>query len=616
MKKYSTLAAIFLLLAGAVIPVLAQDEPALVETFSEPALPGWDYTSGVTAANGRLQISAPGIALYDDEWAGDLTFSVWARRSGAGAVVVSYHASRLDAYLVAIYGDRVTLARERGGVEAVEAPFAVPDGAWFQLGVAAAGETHTVLVDGNALLTLTDPGGDLAGGIGFEATGEAAGEFDDLIVMHAALTAGAQPLPTAAPASPERPAAEPAALPGECTRYLAAGGSDDGDGSQAQPWHTFEHANTVAQPGDVICAAAGDYTDQGMIHLTTSGSDGAPITYTTYDGGAALYELVIDFDVSHLRLHGFTVQGYEVWGVTISGGNEDIALSGLDVGGGEAGVRITYQDNTPVDGVTLADSVIHDTVYSGVDCTPGPCNNMVFRGLEIYGAGLGEASYAADGLSVEKGAYILVEDCYIHDNSGDGIDLNSRDDGTMPGIVVRGNRVFNSRTNGIKLWNGGEASYNVVWNTGDTLLVLEPGDYTIANNTFASMNGYSYLAVLGGYEETAPATIRLHNNIFYNDNPAMGATLIYFAPDVTLEADYNLYYNPYRENDVICRVSAAGEECFSKEQINDGTWSAATGQDEHSLYADPVFTDAANGDFHLTAASPLGDAGAYPYGGD
>jgi hypothetical protein len=91
----------------------------------------------------------------------------------------------------------------------------------------------------------------------------------------------------------------------------------------------------------------------------------------------------------------------------------------------------------------------------------------------------------------------------------------------------------------------------------------------------------------------------------------MGGTLIYLSPDVQLKADHNLYYNPYREEDVICADFL--DACFNKDQINNGTWFAESGQDENGLYADPLFVDAANGDFHLSENSPAVDAGNDKY---
>lgn len=594
--------AVFLFLTGA---AFAQGMPVLVETFDDPALPNWEYSGEVSAEQGRLRIAGPGIALHNSEWSGDLSFSVWVRRPGESTVIIGYHANRLDAYLIRLESDRVALSRERGS--SVETAFEIPAGEWFQVSASVEGELHTVAIDGEPILSLTDSGDGQAGSIGLEAQ-NAVAEFDDLIVRSAGTDTAARPTPPPGASASSAP-------PGECTYHLTPEGDDEGDGTEAQPWRTFARADAAVQPGDVICVAAGDYTGQETIYLTSSGASGAPITYTAYNGDVTLHELEIDFGVSHLRLHGFTVTDYANWGVTISGNNDDIALSGMRVGGGETGIRITYEDGTPVSNITIADSVIHGAIYTSVDCTPGPCNNMRFTGLEIYGNDQDDLSYGSDGIAVETGANILVEGCYIHDNSGDGIDLNSRDSGPVPGIKVHGNRVFRNKGNGIKLWNGGEITHNIVWEGGENLLVTEPGTYTIANNTFASMNRHGYLVLLGGYDTVEPSTIRLYNNIFFNDNPDMGGTLVYLAEGVTLEADYNIYYNPYRENEVVCATfltPAGTETCFDKGDFNAGAWTDQTGQGEHSLYADPMFVDAANGDFRLTGDGPYDDTGAQP----
>jgi polygalacturonase len=111
----------------------------------------------------------------------------------------------------------------------------------------------------------------------------------------------------------------------------------------------------------------------------------------------------------------------------------------------------------PVSDVIVENSLIENSIYTAVDCTPGPCDRMTFRHLEIRGAGRGgEGNWGADGLAIERGRDILVEDCYVHDNSGDGIDLNSRDIiGQGSGILVRRNEVVRNQMNGIKLGAGG-----------------------------------------------------------------------------------------------------------------------------------------------------------------
>ncbi len=65
-------------------------------------------------------------------------------------------------------------------------------------------------------------------------------------------------------------------------------------------------------------------------------------------------------------------------------------------------VRLTVGDSGgapeggPVSHITLENCVIQGPMYAGVDGTPGPCNYLTFRRVEVSGAGQGgEESYAA-----------------------------------------------------------------------------------------------------------------------------------------------------------------------------------------------------------------------------
>lgn len=379
----------------------------------------------------------------------------------------------------------------------------------------------------------------------------------------------------------------------DCTQTVAPGG--------------LQAALDGAAPNDVICAEPGDYRAEGELRFTVSGELLDPITVRATGPDTIVEGMVIEEGVSDLRIDGFVVEGYAIWGVTVAGGNQNVYLSGLAISGGESGIHLAHTGQ-PVQFIGVLNTLVQDVLYTAIDCTPGPCHHMTFREVEVTNAGRGNTSYGADALAVEQGSYITVENCYFHDNSGDGIDLNSRDDGPVPGIVVYGNRVVNHQLNGIKLWNGGTVINNLVWNASGAL-VTEPGTYLIAYNTFANNLEHGYLGILGGYGTAAPASVRLANNIFYNDNPAMGGTLLYVAAGVELEADHNLYYNPYREEDVICLESGFEEACAGHAAINDGSWTAETGLGAGSLYADPLFVDAAQGMFWPGAGSPALDVG-------
>jgi protein-S-isoprenylcysteine O-methyltransferase Ste14 len=276
--------------------------------------------------------------------------------------------------------------------------------------------------------------------------------------------------PSAAAVVAAQTTMEPAVESLVCTRYVAPDGRDDAPGTEGQPWATFQHAADSAQPGDMLCFRGGVYLVE-VTHLTRSGAPEAPVTFIAHpgetpvlDGQAKATELLIlDQHTSHVRISGFTLRNFTIWGMALTGENRYVQLDHLAIEGGEAGIRYTYGESAespplegPVEHITLEDSIIHGSQYSALDCTPGPCNDLVIRRVEIYNTGvIGSSFYGSDGLEIARGYPLLVEECIIHDNSGDGIDLNSRDrQGNASGVIVRRNYVMRNRLNGIKLGPG------------------------------------------------------------------------------------------------------------------------------------------------------------------
>jgi hypothetical protein len=441
-------------------------------------------------------------------------------------------------------------------------------------------------------------------------------------------TAG--PEVTAGPTSTSTAEATPTQV--ACTHHVAPSGSDDNPGTAEAPWHTIQHAADTAQPGDTVCVASGDYSAEGELFFSNSGSADAPITFTAAPGETATVQaLTLSPGASYLRLLSFAVRGFPVWGVTLGGDNHHILLSHLTVSGGEAGFRLTEGDsgenpvNGPVSDVTIEDSVIHDSMYTAVDCTPGPCDQTVFRRLEIYGSGL-EAGFGGDGLALERGQDVVVEDCYIHDNGGDGIDLNSRDfAGNVTGIVVRRNTVARNHLQGIKLWSGGRMENNIVWGQGiePVALGMHPGTYEVINNTIAynmydtdySERDYGLVASYPNGDTGISAVIQLTlvNNIFaFNTSPEIGdgPTGIYLGEGVQLTENHNLYWS--REDGEIEAEFVTGRDpFFARAEIADGTWTSVTGQGQGDVTADPLLVSGwPEVDLHLQANSPAADAGS------
>jgi hypothetical protein len=278
-----------------------------------------------------------------------------------------------------------------------------------------------------------------------------------------------------------------------------------------------------------------------------------------------------------------------------------------------------------VEYITLEDSVIHDSEYSAVDCTPGPCNNMVVRRVEIYDTGRsGEDFYGSDGLEFARGYPVLVEDCYVHDNSGDGIDLNSRDrEGNATGVVVRRNRVVRNHLNGIKLWAGGRMENNVIWGQGNSAVWVGtwPSTVEVVNNTIAyNMWDTSYSernwSLVAGYPEemeSPPVNLTLVNNVFAFNADAIegGATGIYLGPGVILEREENNLYWSREDGEITADFVSGRDADFIRAEIADGTWDSYSGQGNGDLTSDPLFVAGwPEADLRLQAGSPALDAGA------
>jgi hypothetical protein len=425
--------------------------------------------------------------------------------------------------------------------------------------------------------------------------------------------------------------------PVDCTYYVALDGSDDAPGSEAQPWSTFQYAAEMALPGDSVCFRGGVYPTEET-RLTRSGTAEAFITFIAYpgespilDGGGSAGELLIlTQGTSYVRISGFTLRSFTIWGMELSGENRYVQLDHLEVEGGEAAIRFTYAESAesppaegPVEHITLEDSIIHGSLYSAVDCTPGPCNHMVIRRLEIYNTGMeGEDFYGSDGLEFARGYPVLVEDCYVHDNGGDGIDLNSRDrEGNATGVIVRRNRVIRNHLNGIKLWAGGRIENNVVWGQGNSGVwsgtfpsTLEVFNNTIAYNMWDRTSERNWSLVVGYPEEmeSPPVNLTLVNNIFaFNADPLEGgSTGIYLGPGVNLVREqHNLYYS--RDDGEITAEFVGGRDPdFTRAEIADGTWAQFSGQGQNELTSDPHFASGwPEVDLYLQAISPVVNAG-------
>lgn len=387
--------------------------------------------------------------------------------------------------------------------------------------------------------------------------------------------------------------------------------SDSNDGFFETPWLTVQHGLEQVTAGDTLYIREGIYNE--YLTISQSGSPEAPITLCGYpdeevilDGNGLEWRYGIDvggsdyWTIQNLKVRDYIREGLRGNGFVSWGGSEGITLRSLEFS--LVGTPVKFHEGGKH--ILIEDIDAFNYTSGAFDCGPaGPCDGLTIRRFRASGPGEGNDT-AVDGFAVEEGKNVLIEDCISENHPGDGFDFKS-DSTILRRVIAR-----NNTRNNIKLWGVGSRLENSLsHDCGLTNLVLaEGGSYQIINCTIANRTSYGYL-MTAGFDEALETPIQITNTIFYNSHPEMGGTLVYFGGGVILNADHNMYYNPFRETDVICAEFM--NQCYNKEDITGDTWFNTSGCGEHSQYADPVFVNSSTCDFHLQPTSPAVDTGQF-----
>lgn len=243
---------------------------------------------------------------------------------------------------------------------------------------------------------------------------------------------------------------------------------------------------------------------------------------------------------------------------------------------------------------------IHDGYYTGISAgwewgyQPGISRDNVIAFNHIYNIGKGLLSDmgAIYTLGVSPGTVIrnnLIHDVDAHSYGGWGI---YNDEGSS-GILVENNIVYNTKF----------AAYNIHY----------AKEITVRNNIFA----------FGKLQQLNRTRIEPHQSVYFENN------IIYWKEGILLDGNwdtlsYNYYTNPNLPNHGATRMThtftmdynifynpllPADSVRFYKQSWQD--WQK-NGNDMHSLYTDPMFTDAAHFDFSLKEHSPAFRLGFNP----
>ncbi len=439
------------------------------------------------------------------------------------------------------------------------------------------------------------------------------------------------------------------------TYWVATDGNDAGAGTSGDPWASLQKAADAAVPGSTVFVRGGTY--QQRVDVRVSGEPEHPITIAAAPDeqvvldGSSLdvpdeQSAMIQIDSQHdITVRGFDITGYRSAesghvpiGILVTGASDHIRLESNSVhdmgttfngrNGGDAhgiGVFGTVDDH-PIDGVeivgnelsnlTLGSSEalvvngnvtnfliegnrVHDTNNIGIDAigfegtasdpTVDQARDGVIRGNEIwnvdsYGNPAYGRSRSADGIYVDGGRDLLIENNVVH-TVNIGIEIASEHGGrSARNVTARNNIVYDATAIGIAI--GG---YDRRRGSTD--------DCVIVNNTVVNTDGVELLVQF----DTSGNTIE--NNIIVAGRQHAFVENAY-RENVDNVLDHNLYYS--------VDGSSHGAWSWKDREYEDfGSWAAASGNDGHSTFGDPMFTDPANADFSLSSDSPAVDAGAF-----
>ena len=383
------------------------------------------------------------------------------------------------------------------------------------------------------------------------------------------------------------------------TYYVSTSGSDSNNGLSLQaPFLTLAKAVSVVNPGDTVELTTGTYA--GAI-IERMGTAAAWITLEPYQNdqvtidGTGLEENVYFYN------NNFAPAYWIMRGLTISGGTSyAVKIDVPDVK--IVGNKITASQDDLVKLVSTA-------------------NNIVIYGNEIY-ANNAPIGANAQGVDMVGAQDVWVAHNYVHDV----VSISMYAKGNARNIVFEDNLVENGMDRGIMLGQSTGVQYlqpgqtyesydsvirnNLIVNTVDACLATSSSyDPQIYNNTcFNADTTAQHGGIFVSNESAlgqAGTDVNIMNNIVVQsstNNAVMIATQALTTPG-DLHMDHNLFWN----------TNGAAAVTFSYADMNlynltFAQWQADTGQDMHSIVADPQFADTVT--YNLLPSSPAINAGA------
>jgi hypothetical protein len=443
--------------------------------------------------------------------------------------------------------------------------------------------------------------------------------------------------------------------------FVAVDGSDSGDGTVDAPWATLQKAADSIGPGSTVYVRGGVYRQTVAVRVSGSSSGGF-IIFRDYPGEHPVLDGA-DMSVpdglngmfsidsrDYVTVRGFEIRDYR----TAEPGHVPI---GIFVTGDASHIRIL--DNAIHDIQTNVQTRVngdaHGIAVYGTQ-SPSPIHDIVIDGNQVYDCKLGSSESLVLNGNVTD---FRVTNNVVHDNNNIGIDLigyeGTAGDATYDAArdgIVRGNLVYNIDSYGNPAY-GRDRSANGIYVDGGRDIVVEQNvihdvnigmefasehagratSFVTARNNLVFNTTVIGLAI-GGYDRKRGSTehsVIVNNTFYQNDSlrTGNGELVVQFDTrgnvienNIFSASSQGLFMlNLYTENsgnridhNVYFSPGGSGNSTWQWKDITYTSFDAyrkGSGNDRHSIFADPRFVDPASGNFRLHGSSAAIDAGAF-----
>lgn len=433
--------------------------------------------------------------------------------------------------------------------------------------------------------------------------------------------------------------------------YVSPSGSDGNPGSITAPWKTVQKAVTSVNPGDTIYAREGTYDE--TVNINKSGLEGSPITLAGYPGETAVLDggtspAIQDngnheyWVIDHLTLQSqntyttmigwwhnppsnyWIIRNNHIYGSNILSGhynifeNNDIDGTGYSQGGAglqdiqEVSYQNTFRNNYIHDfttrngrGIWLQghshDDILVGNVIKNISGSLGQCidsdgHSDIEWGHIIRNNTLTNCGYI--GIQLENTWVSVIENNTLNTGvQGEaGIVVINYGDGMCK---VGGSDNQYGDTNGDGDCKGDLTEniiqQNIIINAGNMggIVSYDAGGVHVWNNLLAGSDSVGLW--LDSYPYTRNWDVR--GNIFFNNNYAeiSASNLASLSQD-----DYNDLYH--------FGLAKVYRQRMDGSTLTLDQYRTRTGQAQHSINADPLFVNSADGNYHLEINSPAKDS--------